>query len=256
VTEESLLEHLLEGGYGWRARIGFIRPGTVDEPVGCQFYRMAPPGVTIVQASLGAAAPTTDAISGALVRAEEAARELATRSPDCIIFGGSPTVVIGGRESEEELRQRVERASGIQSATAQNAAVEALKLLGVERIAIATPFPDPFPTLLAEYLEQSGFAVRAIESLGVDYRELRKVPLRTAYDLAKKVFSAAGDVDGIYVPGAPFPIVDLIQLLEDELRTTVVSSLQASLWKGLQMSGVGDVPIAGFGRLLSSSVGS
>lgn len=37
-------ENLLENGYGWRARIGFLSPGIVDESLSRQFYRMAPPG--------------------------------------------------------------------------------------------------------------------------------------------------------------------------------------------------------------------
>lgn len=97
---------LLEGGYGWRARIGFLSPGLVDETVTRQFYRMAPPGVTMVRTSLG----------------------------------------------------------------------------------------------------------------------------------------------------VTFPVVDLIEPLESELRTTVVSSMQATLWKGLRMAGVTDVTIGGYGRLLRTAL--
>lgn len=245
---------LLENGYGWRARIGFLSPGLVDETVSRQFYQMAPAGVTMVRTSLGVTALTTDEISGAVGRAEAAARTLATARPDCIILGGSPPVVIGGFGYDTELRDVIEKASGIPSSTAQTAAVEAFRLLGITRLAVATPFPEPFPTMLGEFLARSGFEVLAMDSLPVDYRDLTMAPLRDGYDLARRTFAAAGGADAIYFPGAPFPVADIIEPLERELRTTVISSMQATLWKGLRMAGATDAVIQGYGRLLSTAL--
>jgi maleate isomerase len=247
-------QDLLDNGYGWRARIGFLSPGLVDETVSRQFYRMAPPGVTMVRTSLGVKEITTDEINDALGRAETAARTLASARPDCIILGGSPTVVIGGYGSDDQLRAVIEQASGIPSSTAQTAAVEAFRLLGVTRLAVATPFPEPFPAMLAEFLQRSGLEVLAMDSLAVDYRDLTMVPLRAGYELARRTFEAAGPADAIYFPGAPFPVADLIEPLERELETTVVSSMQATLWKGLRMAGATDVVIGGYGRLLRTAL--
>lgn len=246
--------NLLKNGYGWRARIGFLSPGLVDETVSRQFYQMAPAGVTMVRTSLGVTALTTDEISGAISRAEAAARTLATAQPDCIILGGSPTVVIGGFGYDTELRGAIEKASGIPSSTARTAAVEAFRLLGITRLAVATPFPEPFPTMLGEFLRRSGFEVLAMDSLSVDYRQLTMAPLRVGYDLARRTFEAAGQADAIYFPGAPFPVADLIEPLERELQTTVISSMQATVWKGLRMAGATDAVIHGYGRLLSTAL--
>jgi maleate cis-trans isomerase len=247
-------QNLLDNGYGWRARIGFLSPGLVDETVSRQFYRMAPSGVTMVRTSLGVTALTTDEINDALGRAETAARTLATAKPDCIILGGSPTVVIGGFGYDMQLREVIEKASGIPSSTAQTAAIEAFRLLGISRLAVATPFPEPFPTMLTEFLKQSGLEVAAIASLPVDYRELTMTPLRAGYELARRTFEAACNAEAIYFPGAPFPVADLIEPLEGELGTTVVSSMQATLWKGLRMAGATDTVIRGYGRLLSTGL--
>lgn len=243
---------LFESGYGWRARIGFLSPGLVDETVSRQFYRMAPPGVTMVRTSLGVTALTTNEINEALGRAEAAARTLATARPDCIILGGSPTVVIGGFGYDRELCDVIENASSIPSSTAQTAAIEAFQQLGVTRLAVATPFPQPFPAMLTEFLQRSGLEVLAVDSLPVDYRDLTMTPLRAGYELARRTFEVAGTAQAIYFPGAPFPVADLIEPLEKELRTTVVSSMQATMWKGLRMAGATDVVIRGYGRLLST----
>jgi maleate isomerase len=244
-------DKLFSHGYGWRARIGFLSPGAVDESSSRQFYRMAPPGVTIVRTALGVTDITPDQITEALARAEEAARRLARTEPHCIILGGSPTVVLGGHGSDNVLDERIQRASGIQTGAAQSAAVEAMGLLGMRRLAVVTPFPDPFPALLKEFLEESGFSVLALRSLGVEYRKLRSAPLRAGYELAERTFEAAGEADGIYFAGAPFPVADIIDRLERELNTTVLSSMQCTLWKGLRMSkATGGVSITGYGRLL------
>jgi maleate cis-trans isomerase len=254
MTEVSERDRLLEGGYGWRARIGFLSPGVVDESLSRQFYRMAPPGVTMVRTSLGVSAITPDEINDAVARAEAAARQLVREKPDCIVIGGSPTVVIGGYGADEELSRRLEAVTGIQTTAAQTAAVEAFRLLGARRLAVATPFPDPFPGMLRDFLEQSGFTVAALGNLGVDYRRLTSTPLRAGYELGKRVFGEADGADLLYFPGAPFPIADAISLLEEELDTTVVSSMQATLWKGLRLAKATDPPVQGYGRLLSEAL--
>lgn len=250
MAESAEIEALLKGGYGWRARIGFLSPGIVDESLSRQFYRMAPPGVTMVRTSLGVTQLTEDEIHTAIDRAEAAARELAREEPGCIVLGGSPTVVVGGFGYDEVLTKRIAEVTGIQSTAAQTAAVEAMRKLGVKRVAIASPFPDVFNVKLREFLTDSGFEVAALRALGRDYRSLTRTRLQLAYDLGRGAFEEANGADVVYFPGAPFPVVDVIELLERDLNTTVLSSMQCTLWKGMQMCGVRDVKIEGYGRLL------
>lgn len=255
MTMEAQREQLFEGGYGWRARIGFLSPGIVDESLSCQFYRMAPPGVTMVRTSLGITAITTTEVSDAVAACETPARQLAKERPQCIVIGGSPTVVIGGYGADEKLSRRVEEVTGITTVAAQAAAVEALRLAGVRRLAVATPFPDPFPELLREFLTASGFEVAGLGNLRVDYRSLTSIPVGAGYELGKRVYRESGGADAVYFPGAPFPVVDAIEVLEQELDTLVVSSLQATLWKGLHLCRAGNVTVEGYGRLLRGEVG-
>ena len=247
---EEEFRMLLERGYGWRARIGFLSPSIVDETLSCQFYRMAPAGVTLVRTSLGMVELTVDAQRSAVSRVEAAAQELMKERPDCIVLGGSPTVVVDGFGADVAWSARIEEVTGIPATAAQTAAIEGMRRLGMRRIVVATPFPEMINTMLHEFLERSGFEVVALSTLGVDFRSLTHQPLGAGYELAKSTFVNAGGADGIYLPGAPFPVVDIIESLERELKTTVVSSGQATLWKGLELSGAGDVTVDGFGRLL------
>lgn len=251
-TDRRLVPQLLETGYGYNARIGFLRPGVVDETLACQFYRMAPPGVTIVQAGLGLQDLTVDQVEEAMARCDDAALAVAARSPDCILLGGSPTVIVDGPGADSRWAQHLADVTGIPASTAQTAALEAFRALGARRLAVASPFPTPMNEKLREFLTGSGFDVAALEGLGGRYAQLTQTPLSASWELAVEVVKRSGDPDALYFPGAPFPVADIIAPLEAELGLPVVSSMQATLWKGMNMS-MSEVPkINGFGQLLEA----
>src|SRR5215469_11881827 len=117
---------LLEKGYGHAGRVGYLSPGIIDETLSGQFYRMAPPGVTLVRTSLELKDVTVEEVNAALARTERAAAELGKYKPDCIVFGGSPTVAVPGHGSDKIIVDTIERASGIRAFCAQAAAIEVL----------------------------------------------------------------------------------------------------------------------------------
>lgn len=246
---------VFDNGYGYRARIGHLNPCLVDETVGAQFYRMAPPGVTLVQTSLRVDAVTEAGINAAIARSEDAAIALAKEKPDCIIVGGSPTAVVGGHGSDRRLCERLEQVTAIPTTSSQAAAIEGMQALGMKRIAVATPQPfnGGWNSRLTDFLEASGFSVARIGHLPADSRGhlgyVEQTPPRLEWELVLRTFEESGAVDGIYLPGAPSPVVDLIEPLERTLDTNVVSSGQAALWKGMQMAGA-DIKVDGYGKLL------
>ena len=249
VRKTSDYQELLKRGYGHIGRVGFLSPGIIDETLSGQFYRMASPGVTLVRTSLELRDVTVEEVNAALAKTERAAAELGKYRPDCIVFGGSPTVAVPGHGSDKIIVEKIERASGRRAFAAQAAAIEALQKYGAKKLAVATPFPDNVNALVKGFLEKSGFEILSIRSSGVDYVDLSLTPLQTSWELGKRVFEEARHADALYFPGAPQPCVDIIEPLEKELGTFVISSLQASLWKALQILRY-QVPVEGYGRLL------
>jgi maleate isomerase len=245
----SDFQELLEKGYGHSGRVGYLSPGIVDETLSGQFYRMAPPGVTLVRTSLELKDVTVEEVNAAVARTEKAAAELGKYKPDCIVFGGSPTVAVPGHGFEKVIVSKIEQASGRKAFSAQAAALEALQKHGARRLALATPFPDNVNALVKDFIEKSGFEVLSIRGSGVHYLNLTLTPLQTSWDLGRRVFEEAKNADALYFPGAPQPCVDILESLEQELGTFVISSLQASLWKALEIIGYSK-PIEGYGKLL------
>lgn len=235
--------------YGWRARIGFLAPGVVQEGLLYEFYQIAPAGVTLVVATLGLTDVTVEATEEALKQIDAQARELARREPDVMVVGGSPPVVVGGYGADARLVRRLEGATGVRTTTTQTAAVEAMQRLGMRRLAIATPFGDKMNRLLQAFLEASGFEVLHIGGWGREYRYVAWARLSDSYNLARETFAAAPKADGLYLAGASFSAVGNVARLEAELGVPVVASFPATLWKAFSMVGIGE-PIQGFGRLL------
>src|SRR5438309_10215506 len=155
-------QQLLKKGYGHIGRVGYLSPGIVDETLSGQFYRMAPPGVTLVRTSLELKDVTVEEVNAALEKTEKAAAELGKYKPDCIVFGGSPTVAVPGHGSDKVIVAKIEKASGRKAFSAQTAAIEALQKYGAKKLALATPFPDNVNKLVKEFLEKSGFQVLSI----------------------------------------------------------------------------------------------
>lgn len=242
-------QQLLKKGYGHIGRVGYLSPGIVDETLSGQWYRMAPHGVTLVRTSLELKDVTVDEVNAAVARTEKASTELGKYRPDCIVFGGSPTVAVPGHGFEKAIVEMIEKASGRKAFSAQAAAIEALEKYGARKLALATPFPDNVNAMVKGFLEKSGFEVLSIKGSGVAYLDLTLTPLQTSWDLGTRVFEEARYADALYFPGAPQPCVDIIDAIEKELGTLVISSLQASLWKALTIIGY-STPIEGYGRLL------
>jgi maleate cis-trans isomerase len=236
--------------YGWRARIGFINPSsTMDTPI-YDFYRMAPPGVTMVGTNMGIRILNDQDIARALEALDRVAETYRKERVDIVVLGGSPPVILGGIGSEKKLAERMERASGTQATTSQAAAVEALKALGVKGVAVASPFDQHQNGKLKEYLEASGFKVPAIGGLGALLEEIAFLPTEKCYKLAMDVVrQAKNEANGIYLPCAQWPhAVENIAVLEQDTGLPVVTSLQAMLWYCLRRLGIRD-QIKGFGRL-------
>lgn len=236
--------------YGWRARIGFINPSSTLDTPAYDFYRMAPPGVTMVGTIMGIRMLEDQDIARALEALDRVAGQYTKDRVDIVVLGGSPPVILGGIGSEERLIERMARASGTMATTSQTGAVVALKALNVKRVAVASPFDKHQNEKLKEYLEGHGLKVAAVEGLGTPLEEIAFLSRETCYKLALNVArQAETGVDGIYLPCAQWPhAVENIATLESGTGLPVVTSLQAMLWYCLRKIGIQD-KIEGYGKL-------
>ena len=235
--------------YGWRAKIGRISPS--PETVGAEEWRRSmPDGVCLVETRTLVHDVTVEGLAEAVTQVERAALELASAEVDVILQAGTAIAFFRGLGHDAELSRRIAAATGIRATTSLTAVVEALRALGIRRPAIATSYIADIDARLKDVLEKSGFAVAAIEGMGLKRSiDMGKVKPEETYRLAQDVARSAPRADGILVSCGNLRSFEAIEPLETDTGLPVVTSNQAGLWQALRLVGVNE-HLPNLGRLL------
>lgn len=209
-----------------------------------------PEGVCLVETRTLLHDVTVEGLAETVKQIERAALELASAEVDVILQAGTAIAFFRGFGHDRELSQRIESATGIQATTSLTAVVEALRVLGIKRPAIATSYLPDIDQRLVDVLEQSGFHVAAIRGLGLKRSiDMGKVMPEETYRLAQEVARGANDADGIFISCGNLRSFEAIEPLEKETGLPVVTSNQAGLWQALRLAGIED-KLTNLGRLL------
>lgn len=238
-------------GAGWKARIGYLAPQAVGESNACQFYRIVPEGISMVYTCLGIHELVASEWEAAHGRLMEGARELARRKVDVIVQAGSPLLVAYPKGEDLRIIEAIEEATGVPAITADTALMEALKLLSVKKLAVASPMGEDLNAMFKLFVEGYGFEVVAIKGLNMPLLEVERQPVTLSYKLAKEAVRAAPEAEGIYLLGNCWMASENIDRLEKELKIPVISAMTALIWKCFNMLHLRE-PIKGYGRLLES----
>jgi maleate isomerase len=239
--------------YGWRARVGHISPAVLDTSAE-ECRKLLPPGVLHVGLSISQPvqrmAPEELDQAGGLMT--DAARRLAAEEVDVIVAGGAPATARQGPAADDTLVAALREASGLPCTTANRAVVEALDVLGLRRIVVVSPFVDARNDEIRDYLAAVGITVVAARGLGLPRNvDIARQAAGTPYQMARALVREAPDVDGVYIACPRWPVVDIVEALETDIRKPVVAGVTAMMWHCLRLIGLGDPP-RGYGRLLET----
>jgi maleate isomerase len=228
-----------------------------------ELNKMAPDGVSIHAARF---VVKEISLAGLIEMEDEiycAAPLIAAVSPDIIIVGCTSGSLIKGFGYDQKLIEKITNLTGVQTTTTSTAVIEAMKLLKVTKVAVATPYTDEVNQKEKEFIEAHGICVTQIKGLGYS-RPLTNYPLApkplsgfslfppyVAYRLAKDVDTP--DADGIFISCTGFRTIEIIEALEENTGKPVITSNQASMAIALRMMGINE-KIKGFGSLLNKSI--
>jgi maleate isomerase len=211
-----------------------------------EFHLMSPVGVSVHTARMKLVDVTPEGLVEMAEDAERAASLLASAAVDIIVYGCTTGSLVGGIEWEEHLVEEIEGLTGLSTFSTSGAVVEALKVLDLERVAVATPYTEVLNRLERVFLEAHGFEVTAMKGLGlIRNLDIGATEAETIADLVKSIVDGA---DGIFISCTNLPTVNILEPLERELEMPIVSSNQASIWVALRDLGFGGME--GFGSLL------
>ena len=247
--------------YGWKGRIGLLIPSrnTTLEP---EFNRMAPEGVSTHAARMVLKETSPAALREMEKEIYKAASMIMAVNPGVIVVGCTSGSFIRGFGYDQKLTQKIMRQTKVKAITTSTAVIEALKLLKVTKVAVATPYTEEVNEKERGFIEAHGIRVTRIKGLGYS-KAVKAYPLASqpvsgigllepsvAYKLAQDVDTPAAD--GVFISCTNFRTVEIIEALEKNLGKPVVTSNQASMAMALRVMGIKE-GVNGFGSLLEGS---
>lgn len=247
-TTIETLDFATDDGLGHRARIGLIVLQT-DQTVEHEFGRLVGgEGVALYHARI----PNAMEVSADTLRQMEAdlPRTAALLPPafgfDAIGYACTSGATMIGEARVEEMIRAVH--PGARTSNPITACKAALSALGLQRIALLTPYPPEVTLEMRTNLRAAGFEITALASFGQsDDFTVARITAQSILDAVLRE-GARDEVQGVFVSCTSLRALDVIARAEAELGKPVIASNQALAWHLMRLAGLPDAP-EGAGRL-------
>jgi maleate cis-trans isomerase len=233
----------------WRGTVGVIkptyRPGSLEE-----FIRLLPEGISVIPLYLGFREGTADEFRSRLAEMEALVKELVEIGVDLLHPEGAPPFMLLGLQGERDLLARWESDYGVPVITSGTTQVTAMRALGLRRIVGVTYFRGQLNEVFAQYFSEAGFEVLAMDGIDVPFDMVGRLSSREVYAHTKAAVLRHQRVDGVYMLGSGWRVLDIVELLEQDLEVPVVHPVPARVWAVQRHFHVRQ-PLQGYGRLLA-----
>jgi maleate isomerase len=259
----------IEGGQwhadGWEAkvRIGVLTPHADVGPES-ELRAMVPPGVGIFAArvafgAMGAGGVMDPTIPLGPVRAfaepphvDDAAELLAGAPIDVIAFAFTSSAYVIGADGETSMLERLRtRTRGVPVVATCAAAVKALNVFQVERMALVDPpwFDAELNSMGRNYYEAAGFEVVYSSPCGIPSDQAKITPAALHESILANTPNTA---QAVVIGGNGFRAVGTIHALERDLGRPVLTANQVLIWDALRTATADTAAVEGYGRLFST----
>jgi maleate cis-trans isomerase len=152
--------------YAPRGLIGVLTPqaNTTVEP---EFSIMLPPGVAMINARMLSPQDSLEArLADYLENLDATIAQFANAPLGAIAIATTGTSYIAGAAREQELVDRITRATGVPFISTGQAVVLALRTLGARTIGLVSPYPESLTQKSVGYWTDQGFAVGGLARIG------------------------------------------------------------------------------------------
>ena len=235
----------------WRGVVGVIkptlRPGSLEE-----FIRLLPAGIGVIPSFIGVSQGVVHEFLDSMALMRQKIDELAALEVDVIHPEGAPFFTFMGYKRSEEIVKGMEAQYSIPIVTTGMTFVEAGRALGMQKIVVLSSFDDPEKIRFqkhTEYLNEAGFDVLAIEGMPVKFADVAMLSRYEVYAFAKRLHLRNPKSDGIVMMGSGWRVMEIVELLEEDLQTSVVHPVAARVWAIEKRLHVRQ-PVKGCGKLL------
>jgi maleate cis-trans isomerase len=206
----------------------------------------------VVITSVGEDAHRVDALLdlGRAERLASGASELAAARPDAVMWACTSGSFVFGPEGARNQASGVAAALGVPASSTSIAFVDALRHLGLHRIAVAASYPEDVARHFVRFLTAGGAEVVSMGSHGI-ITAAEVGTLQTDQVVAMVKAADHPDAEAVLVPDTAMHTLAIIEELEAAISKPVLTANQVTVWKGLQL--VGPVPdLSGLGTLFAA----
>ena len=239
-------------------RLGFLYPGYAaedDYPIMASWLDPTP-HVQGVHTSVGEDAHRIDALLdlGGPGRLAEGAPQL--DAPDAVVWACTSGSFVFGLDGARAQVAPLADQLGVPASSTSFAFVEAIRSLGIDRVAVAATYPTDVTAAFVAFLGEAGISV--VSSAAEDIITATEVGTFEADRVVS--FVTAGDhpdAQAVLVPDTALNSAAVVQQLEASLGKPVLTANMVTMWEALRLAGaLGSVTAApALGRLFADDHG-
>ena len=180
-------------------------------------------------------------------RLAEGAARLAVEKPDAVMWACTSGSFVFGPDGARDQVPAVATAAGVPASSTSIAFVDALRHLGIRRVAVAASYPDDVARHFVRFLTAGGVDVVAMGSHGI-YTAAEVGTLEPDQVAAMVTAADHPDAEAVLVPDTAMHTLAIVDKLEATIGKPVLTANQVTVWKGLEL--LGPVPpLLGLGVL-------
>lgn len=229
-------------------RLGVIVP-SINSCVEPEFVALLPAAVSLHVTRLSLPSGAPDELRAMAAAAGTAARLLAHLDPAAVLFHCTAATTALDADLEPQIRHDLAAEVSCPVLTTGQAALQALRHLGVKTVALVTPYTEEVTAAEAAFLERNGLDVATWAALSLTPDQFARVSPRAWTEIACRVDTTGAEA--VFLSCANIRALPAIPAIEERTGLPVVTSNQVALWGVLRALDI-DTPLAGAGRLLGS----
>ncbi|MDA9177934.1 racemase [Candidatus Pelagibacter sp.] len=166
---------------------------------------------------------------------------------DCVAYGCTSGTVAAGYDV---IKEKVNLAKPEAKVTTPiTSAIKALKVLGINKISIFTPYTKTINDSVANYFKKRNITINSLSYFDIDSDlDIGKVDEKYLFEVLSKI--DLEDSDALFVSCTALPVLSIIDKLEKKLNKVILSSNQTLIWDSLNEINYKE-KIEGFGKLFN-----
>jgi maleate isomerase len=235
------------GFSSWRGDAGMImptmRPGAPEEVI-----RLLPDGLGMIVLYLDIRRGEVEEFHESLPHFERLSARLAETGCQVIHPGGAPPFMVLGYEGEKRKIEDWQNKYNAQFFTAGSNHLAAFAALGIKRI-VGASYSEIQNRIVLSYMKEAGIEVLGMEPLETPFQQVGHIASTALYAHVKRLFLQNPGAQGIYIQGAGWRTLDVIEMLEQDLGIPVVHAVASKAWEFQKRLKV-HAPRDGYGILL------